>query len=61
MEWEVFARGFAGKEQLDAPSQAEYRPTGIAQGPDGSLYITDSEKGRIWRVMYTGEEQTAGR
>jgi len=23
---------------------------GIAQGPDGSLYIADSQKGRLWRV-----------
>ena len=24
-------------------------------GPDGSLYVTDSRKGRIWRITYTGE------
>jgi len=25
-----------------------------AQAPDGSLYITNSQKGAIWRVLYTG-------
>jgi hypothetical protein len=25
---------------------------GKAAGPDGSLYIADSEKGRIWRVIH---------
>jgi len=25
-----------------------------AQAPDGSLYITNSQKGTIWRVLYTG-------
>ena len=31
------------------------RADGIAQAPDGSLYISDSQKGKIWRVMYTGK------
>ncbi|CAN5897851.1 sorbosone dehydrogenase family protein [soil metagenome] len=58
-DWEKFADGFTGKQDLDAPGQAEHRPMGIAQGPDGTLYISDSQKGRIWRVMYTGEAQAA--
>lgn len=51
-EWEIFANGFAGIEPLMSPSDAKYRPCGLAQGPDGSLYISDSQKGRIWRVIY---------
>lgn len=51
-EWEVFADGFAGTAQSSA---AEYRPTGLAEGPDGSLYIADSVSGRIWRVLYRGD------
>ena len=31
------------------------RADGVAQAPDGSLYIADSVKGRIWRVIYTGK------
>jgi glucose/arabinose dehydrogenase len=47
---EVFADGFAGpgKDSGDA----EHRPTGLAQGPDGALYITSDLSGRIWRVVH---------
>jgi glucose/arabinose dehydrogenase len=51
-EYEVFAKGFTGKEKIMNPNEAMYRPDGVAEGPDGSLFITDSEKGRVWRVMY---------
>jgi glucose/arabinose dehydrogenase len=53
-DWKVFADGFKGKDPLDRPNDARFRPTGLSQGPDGSLYIADSEKGRIWRVIYRG-------
>ena len=55
-DYETFAEGFPGVETVESPNDAEYRPTGLAQGPDGSLYISDSAKGRIWRVVYTGDE-----
>ena len=51
-DWEIFADGFDGKKEVKSPRDAEHRPCGLAQGPDGSLYITDSVKGRIWRIMY---------
>ncbi|MCI0400930.1 MAG: sorbosone dehydrogenase [Gammaproteobacteria bacterium] len=54
-EWELFADGFAGGKRIDNPEDAEYRPTGLAQGPDGSMYISDSVQGRIWRVLYRGQ------
>lgn len=50
--YEVFADGFAGEIKDNSPRNAEFRPTGLAVGPDGSLYIADSQKGRIWRVSY---------
>jgi glucose/arabinose dehydrogenase len=53
-EWEVFANNFAGKEFLMSPRDAEFRPMGLAVGPDGSLYVSDSQKGRIWRIFYKG-------
>jgi len=53
-QWETFADGFAGKTPLARPEDAVTRPTGLAQGPDGSLYISDTEKGTIWRVVYRG-------
>jgi glucose/arabinose dehydrogenase len=55
-DFEVFAKGFAGKDPLMSPNDAAARADGVAQAPDGSLYITDSQKGRIWRVMYTGKK-----
>jgi glucose/arabinose dehydrogenase len=51
-EIEEFAAGFAGKEEIMAPTDAQYRPTGLAQGADGSLFISDSRVGRIWRIYY---------
>ncbi|MFQ5679246.1 MAG: PQQ-dependent sugar dehydrogenase [Gemmatimonadota bacterium] len=51
-EWEVFADGFAG-ERKD-PRNAAHRPTGLAIGPDGSLYVTEDRSGRIWRILYRG-------
>lgn len=52
--YETFADGFKGTETLASPGDARFRPTGLAVGPDGSLYIADSVQGRIWRVVYTG-------
>lgn len=51
-DWEVFADGFVGPNPVENPGNALYRPCGLAEGPDGSLYISDDQKGRIWRVMY---------
>lgn len=49
-DWEVFADGFAGPDRVMNPGQAAYRPTGLAEGPDGSIYITEDKHGRIWKV-----------
>jgi glucose/arabinose dehydrogenase len=51
-QWEIFANGFAGNEAITAPRQAVYRPCGLAQGPDGSLYVSDDVKGNIWKISY---------
>jgi glucose/arabinose dehydrogenase len=53
--WETFADGFTGVTPLMAPQDAVHRPVGIAQGPDGSVFVTDDVGGRIWRIFYTGE------
>jgi glucose/arabinose dehydrogenase/mono/diheme cytochrome c family protein len=49
---EVFADGFAGT--VETPEKAAHRPSGLAVGPDGSLYISDDVTGRIYKVVYTG-------
>ena len=53
-EAEPFVSGFVGGDPVRSPGGARARPTGLAMGADGSLYISDSVKGRIWRVVYTG-------
>jgi glucose/arabinose dehydrogenase len=54
-EWEVFADGFAGGPDLVASGRAKHRPCGLAQGPDGSIYVTDDNKGSIYKITYSGK------
>ncbi|UOR03515.1 PQQ-dependent sugar dehydrogenase [Hymenobacter aerilatus] len=50
--WEVFADNFAGSPEKAASGRADHRPCGLAQGPDGSLYVSDDVKGTIYRIVY---------
>ncbi len=59
-DWEVFADGFAGVDTVENTGDALYRPMGLAEGPDGSLYLSESNKGKIWRVMYKGDKKEFG-
>ncbi len=56
--WEVFADDFAGIDKVMNPADAKQRPMGLAQGPDGALYVSSSTTGKIWKVMYYGENST---
>lgn len=51
--WEVFADDFAGVQNV-SPGSAKHRPCGLAQGPDGSLYVSDDTGGTIYRIVYNG-------
>ena len=59
-KFEVFADGFVGVDTIVSMSQAKYRPMGLAEGPDGSLYISESKNGKIWRVIFSGDSKTFG-
>ena len=53
--WEIFADNFAGGEQFMSPNGAKHRPCGLAQGPDGSLYVSDDQGGTIYKIVYNGK------
>ncbi len=55
---EIFADGFAGA--VKSPAKAEHRPSGLAVGPEGSLYVSDDIRGRIYRIVYRGGSANGG-
>ena len=59
-KWEVFADGFAEVDTIISMSDAKYRPMGLSEGPDGSLYISESRKGKIWRIIFKGDTKSFG-
>ncbi len=54
-DWEVFADNFAGSPEKEASGRADHKPCGLAQGPDGSLYVSDDKKGTIYRIVYNAK------
>jgi glucose/arabinose dehydrogenase len=53
--FETFADGFAGVPPAQVqPGTAKHRPTGLAVGPDGALYVTDDLGGRVYRITHGG-------
>lgn len=58
--WEVFADGFSGVDVIREMADAKFRPVGLAEGPKGALFISDSKKGRIWKVTFEGDKDAFG-
>jgi glucose/arabinose dehydrogenase len=50
-EWETFAGDF---DRVLTGANVAGRPSGLAVGADGALYIGDDAGGRLWKVAYGG-------
>jgi glucose/arabinose dehydrogenase len=59
-KWEVFADGFTRVDTVVNTNDAKYRPMSLSTGPDGSIYISESNQGKIWRIMYKGDKDIFG-
>ena len=51
-DWEIFANGFAGADIVTNPRMAKSRPCGLAEGADGSLYVSDDNHGNIFKISF---------
>jgi glucose/arabinose dehydrogenase len=51
-KWEIFADNFAGTDLVKPTGPIQHRPCGLAQGPDGSLYVSDDLGGSIYRITF---------
>ena len=52
-QFDIFAEGFAQPGGMPT-ADGLHRPTGLAQGPDGSVYVSDDAGGRIYKISYNG-------
>ncbi len=63
--WEIFADNFAGTDLVKPTGPVQHRPCGLAQGPDGALYITDDLNGTLFKISYQsaspGRKETTSR
>lgn len=53
--WEIFADNFAGTDLVKPTGPVQHRPCGLAQGPDGSLYVTDDLNGTLFKISYQAQ------
>ncbi|WP_044198157.1 PQQ-dependent sugar dehydrogenase [Dyadobacter tibetensis] len=54
-QWEIFADNFAGVDLAMPDGPVQHRPCGLAQGPDGALYVSDDLNGTIFKISYKSE------
>jgi glucose/arabinose dehydrogenase len=55
-KWEIFADNFAGTDLVKPTGPIQHRPCGLAQGPDGALYVSDDLGGTIYKITYGGKK-----
>lgn len=52
-EWEIFLDNFAGFDLANPEGGTlKHRPCGLAQGPDGALYVCDDFGGSVFKITY---------
>jgi glucose/arabinose dehydrogenase len=56
-DWEIFADNFSGIDLNKPAGPIQHRPMGLAQGPDGALYVSDDLKGTIYKISYQGGDK----
>ncbi len=56
-KWEIFADNFAGTDLVKPTGPIQHRPCGLAQGPDGALYVTDDLNGALYKITYKGAKK----
>ena len=49
-----FATEFALPNGMPGKDGRIHRPTGLAQGTDGSIYVADDVAGSIYKISYRG-------
>lgn len=55
-KWEIFADNFAGTDLVKPTGPIQHRPCGLAQGPDGALYVSDDLGGTIFKIVYNSRK-----
>ena len=51
-DWEIFADNFAGIDLANPTGPVQHRPCGLAQGPDGALYVSDDLGGSVFKITH---------
>lgn len=51
-DWEIFADNFSGIDLANPSGPIKYRPCGLAQGPDGALYVCEDLNGTVFKISY---------
>lgn len=57
-KWEIFADNFAGTDLVKPTGPIQHRPCGLAQGIDGSLYVSDDLNGTIFKIEYNNKSKS---
>ncbi|MRI01220.1 sorbosone dehydrogenase [Kriegella sp. EG-1] len=51
-DWEIFLDNFAGIDPTIPDDVLKHRPCGLAEGPDGALYVADDFGGSIFKITF---------